>query len=63
MATAIVKTRDRLIEVARLLFARTGVENTTMNDIAAASQRGEADDLYFKSKTQCRWVRLRYAPY
>jgi AcrR family transcriptional regulator len=52
MATAIVKTRDRLIEVARLLFARTGVENTTMNDIAAASQRGRRTIyMYFKSKT------------
>ncbi|MGM9760212.1 MAG: TetR family transcriptional regulator, partial [Parabacteroides sp.] len=31
------KTRDRLVEVARQLFARSGVENTTMNDIAQAS--------------------------
>ncbi len=32
------KTRDRLIEVARQLFARKGVENTTMLDIANASE-------------------------
>jgi AcrR family transcriptional regulator len=52
MTTAIVKTRDRLIEVARLLFARIGVENTTMNDIATASQKGRRTIYtYFKSKT------------
>ena len=52
MSSAMGKTRDRLIEVARLLFARTGVENTTMNDIAAASQKGRRTlYTYFKSKT------------
>ncbi|MDR0542691.1 MAG: TetR family transcriptional regulator [Dysgonamonadaceae bacterium] len=52
MTTAMVKTRDKLIEVARLLFARIGVENTTMNDIAAASQKGRRTlYTYFKSKT------------
>ncbi|MDR1527614.1 MAG: TetR family transcriptional regulator [Dysgonamonadaceae bacterium] len=52
MAIAMVKTRDKLIEVARLLFARIGVENTTMNDIAAASQKGRRTlYTYFKSKT------------
>jgi len=46
------KTRDKLIEVARLLFARTGVENTTMNDIATASKKGRRTlYTYFKSKT------------
>ena len=34
------KTRDKFIEVARQLFARKGVENTTMNDIASASEKG-----------------------
>ena len=34
------KTRERLIEVARQLFARKGVENTTMLDIANASDKG-----------------------
>ncbi|MDR0428067.1 MAG: TetR/AcrR family transcriptional regulator [Dysgonamonadaceae bacterium] len=52
MATTMAKTRDRLIEVARLLFARTGVDNTTMNDIALASKRGRRTlYTYFKSKT------------
>ncbi|MCC8144915.1 MAG: TetR/AcrR family transcriptional regulator [Bacteroidales bacterium] len=52
MATAMAKTRDKLIEVARLLFARTGVENTTMNDIAVASKKGRRTlYTYFKSKT------------
>ncbi|GHT79387.1 TetR family transcriptional regulator [Bacteroidia bacterium] len=46
------KTRDKLIEVARLLFARTGLENTTMNDIAVASKKGRRTlYTYFKSKT------------
>lgn len=52
MATAMAKTRDKLIEVARLLFARTGLENTTMNDIAVASKKGRRTlYTYFKSKT------------
>ncbi|MDH8702159.1 AcrR family transcriptional regulator [Dysgonomonadaceae bacterium PH5-43] len=52
MAVAMAKTRETLIEVARLLFARTGVENTTMNDIAVASNKGRRTlYTYFKSKT------------
>lgn len=48
-----VKTREKLIEVARQLFAKTGVENTTMNDIAAASEKGRRTlYTYFKSKTE-----------
>ena len=47
------KTRDRFIEVARSLFARQGVENTTMNDIATASdKRRRTIYTYFKSKTE-----------
>lgn len=34
------KTREKFIEVARQLFARKGIENTTMNDIASASDKG-----------------------
>lgn len=49
----VTKTRDRFIEVARSLFARKGVENTTMNDIAAASDKGRRTIYtYFKSKTE-----------
>ncbi len=45
------KTRDRFIEVARQLFARKGVENTTMHDIASASDKGRRTIYtYFKSK-------------
>lgn len=47
------KTREKFIEVARQLFARKGVENTTMNDIAAASSKGRRTIYtYFKSKTE-----------
>ena len=37
---SITKTRQRLLEVARELFAHKGLEATTMNDIALASGRG-----------------------
>lgn len=45
------KTRDRLVDVARQLFARDGIENTTMNDIAKASDKGRRTlYTYFKNK-------------
>lgn len=45
------KTRAKLVDVARQLFAKNGVDSTTMNDIAAASQRGRRTlYTYFKSK-------------
>ncbi len=45
------KTRDKLIDVARQLFAHKGIENTTMNDIAAASDKGRRTIYtYFKNK-------------
>ena len=40
MAVSVSKTRDVLVDVARQLFARMGFHNTTMNDIAQASQKG-----------------------
>ncbi len=47
------KTREKLIEVARQLFANKGVENTTMNDIASASEKGRRTIYtYFKSKRE-----------
>lgn len=47
------RTRERLIEVARQLFAYKGVENTTMNDIAAASDKGRRTIYtYFKNKRE-----------
>jgi AcrR family transcriptional regulator len=53
MSVVMAKTRDRLIEVARKLFARIGVENTTMNDIAMASEKGRRTlYTYFNNKTE-----------
>lgn len=49
----VLKTRDKFIEVARQLFARKGVENTTMNDIASASAKGRRTIYtYFRSKRE-----------
>lgn len=45
------KTRAKLVDVARQLFAKMGVENTTMNDIALASKKSRRTlYTYFKSK-------------
>ena len=50
---AISKTRNMLIEVARQLFAKLGVENTTMNDIAMASHKGRRTlYTYFNNKNE-----------
>ena len=47
------KTRDKLIDVARHLFAKNGMEDTTMNDIAVASSKGRRTlYTYFKSKEE-----------
>lgn len=49
----VVKTRTQLVDVARQLFAKKGVEDTTMNDIAVASKKGRRTlYTYFKSKEQ-----------
>lgn len=49
----VVKTREKLIEVARQLFAHKGVANTTMNDIAEASDKGRRTIYtYFKNKKE-----------
>ena len=48
---AVSKTKAKLVDVARHLFAKMGVENTTMNDIALASKKGRRTlYTYFKSK-------------
>lgn len=45
------KTKAKLVDVARQLFAKMGVESTTMNDIAVASKKGRRTlYTYFKSK-------------
>ncbi len=48
---AVAKTRNKLVDVARQIFAKKGLENTTMNDIAVASGKGRRTlYTYFKSK-------------
>lgn len=48
---SISKTRQKLVDVARQLFAKNGIANTTMNDIAKASGKGRRTlYTYFKSK-------------
>lgn len=39
---AVSKTRAKLVDVARQLFAKKGVDDTTMNDIAVASKKEDA---------------------
>jgi AcrR family transcriptional regulator len=47
------KTKKNLIEIARQLFAKNGVEATTMNDIAEASQNGRRTlYTYFSNKNE-----------
>ncbi len=48
---SISKTRQKLVDEARQLFAKRGLENTTMNDIAVSSGKGRRTlYTYFKSK-------------
>lgn len=48
---SISKTRQKLVEVARELFARQGLDATTMNDIAASSGKGRRTlYTYFRNK-------------
>lgn len=50
---SISKTRSLLIDVARRLFAQKGLEGTTMNDIAVASNKGRRTlYTYFKNKEE-----------
>lgn len=47
------KTREQIIDVARLLFAQKGVHATTMNDIAEAAKRGRRTlYTYFSNKEE-----------
>ena len=53
VSMAVSKTRAKLVDVARQLFARNGVNETTMNDIAVASKKGRRTlYTYFKSKEE-----------
>ena len=48
---SILKTRQKLVDIARQLFAKKGIGGTTMNDIAVASGKGRRTlYTYFKSK-------------
>ena len=48
---AVSKTRAKLVDVARQLFAKKWVDDTTINDIAVASKKGRRTlYTYFKSK-------------
>lgn len=50
---AVEKTKTKLVDVARVLFAKNGLENTTMNDIALASGKGRRTlYTYFKNKEE-----------
>jgi AcrR family transcriptional regulator len=50
---SVSKTRMMLVEVARQLFAQNGVMDTTMNDIAIASQKGRRTlYTYFRNKEE-----------
>ena len=50
---AVSKTRALLVDVARQLFAKNGLEETTMNDIAVASKKGRRTlYTYFKNKEE-----------
>ena len=65
---AVSKTRAKLVDVARQLFAKNGVDDTTMNDIAVASKKGRRtlytyfkskEDIYIKqTKKDCRKIIL-----
>jgi AcrR family transcriptional regulator len=53
MSETTSKTREILIDAARRVFARKGIERTTMNDIAVASQKGRRTlYMYFKNKEE-----------
>ncbi len=50
---ALSKTRSKLVDVARQLFAKKGLDDTTMNDIAVASEKGRRTlYTYFKNKEE-----------
>jgi AcrR family transcriptional regulator len=50
------KTRDIIIDAARQVFAKKGVENVTMNDIAIAAHKGRRTlYTYFNNKEELYW--------
>lgn len=54
---SVLKTKNKIVDVARQLFAQNGVENTTMNDIALASGKGRRTlYTYFSGKEELYWA-------
>lgn len=52
-AMSVAKTRQKLVDVARQLFAKNGLEATTMNMIASASGKGRRTlYTYFRNKEE-----------
>ena len=56
------KTKAKLVDVARQLFAKMGVENTTMNDIALASKKGVESELDILSDMMKRVAEKNISP-
>lgn len=53
----ISKTRNKIIDAARQVFAKKGVENATMNDIAVAARKGRRTlYTYFNNKEELYWA-------
>jgi AcrR family transcriptional regulator len=53
----ISKTRNKIIDAARQVFAKKGVENATMNDIAIAARKGRRTlYTYFNNKEELYWA-------
>lgn len=60
MSETTSKTRELLIDAARQVFARKGIERTTMNDIAVASHKGRRTlYMYFKNKEEIFSIVIR----
>lgn len=58
---SVSKTRQNFVDVARQLFAKNGLENTTMNDIALASGKGRRTlYTYFESKEEVYSAVIEY---
>lgn len=58
---SVSKTRQLFVDVARKLFAKNGLENTTMNDIARESQKGRRTlYTYFESKEEVYSAVIEY---
>jgi AcrR family transcriptional regulator len=48
-----IKVRERIIDAARVVFAKYGYKKTTMDDIAIGAQKGKSSIYYyFKSKEE-----------